>query len=125
MIPDFADQPVFAEVETRFRGEAVAAVIGTPEAMQRFVMARFPVTWSELPATLTATDATAAGAPQLHTARAGNVMCGGFVQCGDAQAALARADVTVEGRFNSGFVEHAYIEPEAGAAPPALPAAWP
>ena len=114
VIPDFADQPVFAEVETRFRGEAVAAVIGTPEAMQRFDMARFPVTWTELPATLTVTDATAAGAPQLHAARAGNVMCGGFVQCGDAQAALARADVTVEGRFNSGFVEHAYIEPEAG-----------
>ncbi|WP_430540403.1 hypothetical protein [Mycolicibacterium poriferae] len=32
VIPDFADQPVFAEVETRFRGEAVAAVIGTPAA---------------------------------------------------------------------------------------------
>jgi len=36
------------------------------------------------------------------------------VQCGDADAALARADVVVEGRFSSGFVEHAYIEPEAG-----------
>ena len=41
-------------------------------------------------------------------------MCGGFVSSGDAKAALARADVTVEGHFNSGFVEHAYIEPEAG-----------
>ncbi len=41
-------------------------------------------------------------------------MCGGFVSCGDAGAALARADVVVEGRFRSGFVEHAYIEPEAG-----------
>ena len=41
-------------------------------------------------------------------------MCGGFVSSGDAKAALERADVTVEGHFNSGFVEHAYIEPEAG-----------
>jgi CO/xanthine dehydrogenase Mo-binding subunit len=41
-------------------------------------------------------------------------MCGGFVKCGDAEAALAKAYVTVEGRFQSGFVEHGYIEPEAG-----------
>ena len=43
-----------------------------------------------------------------------NVMCGGFVACGDAKSALASADVTVSGHYQSGFVEHAYIEPEAG-----------
>jgi len=33
---------------------------------------------------------------------------------GDAAGALAHADVVVEGAFETGFVEHAYIEPEAG-----------
>ena len=33
VITRFADQPVFAEVETRFRGEAVAAVVGEAEAI--------------------------------------------------------------------------------------------
>jgi CO/xanthine dehydrogenase Mo-binding subunit len=37
-----------------------------------------------------------------------------LVKRGDAAAALARADVVVEGAFRTGFVEHAYIEPEAG-----------
>ena len=32
---------------------------------------------------------------------------------GDVDAALASADVVVEGEFETGFVEHAYIEPEA------------
>jgi CO/xanthine dehydrogenase Mo-binding subunit len=41
-------------------------------------------------------------------------MCGGFVTCGDPQSALAKAHASVEGHYNSGFVEHAYIEPEAG-----------
>ena len=41
-------------------------------------------------------------------------MCGGLVTRGDPAAALARAHVTVEARFRSGFVEHGYIEPEAG-----------
>lgn len=114
VIPAFADQPAFAEGETRFRGEAVAAVVGTAQAIRTFDPAGFPVTWQELPATMTPAEAEAPGAALLHEGRAGNVMCKGFVACGDAEAALAAAEVTVEGRFTSGFVEHAYIEPEAG-----------
>ncbi len=114
VIPDFADQPVFAESETRFRGEAVAAVVGTPEAMRRFDAGTFPVVWDERPSVQDMPGALAKGAPQLHDGRDGNVMCGGFVQCGDVAAALTRADVVVEGRFSTGFVEHGYIEPEAG-----------
>jgi CO/xanthine dehydrogenase Mo-binding subunit/aerobic-type carbon monoxide dehydrogenase small subunit (CoxS/CutS family) len=114
VIPDFADQPVFAENETRFRGEAVAAIVGTPEAIRAFEPTQFPITWDERPASQTVHEAMTEGAAQMHADRAGNVMCGGFVQCGDAKAALAEADVTVEGKFRSGFVEHGYIEPEAG-----------
>ncbi len=114
VIPQFVDQPVFAEGETRFRGEAVAAVVASPEALARLDPQSFPVTWTALDAVTDVGAAQAPGAPQLHADRADNVMCGGFVACGDADAALARADVTVEGHFQSGFVEHAYIEPEAG-----------
>jgi len=114
VIPDFADQPVFAQSETRFRGEAVAAVVGTRACMLTFDPSDFPVTWSELPSVQTVSQALADSAPLLHPMRAGNVMCGGFVQCGDAAAALARADVTVQARITTAFVEHGYIEPEAG-----------
>ncbi|KMW60106.1 putative hypoxanthine oxidase XdhD [Candidatus Rhodobacter oscarellae] len=114
VIPQFVDQPVFAEEETRFRGEAVAAVVAEPAFLVQFAPQMFPVSWTELPA---ATDIDAAQSPQaadLHEGRANNVMCGGFVTCGDPKAGLARAATTVEGRFQSGFVEHGYIEPEAG-----------
>ena len=114
VIPAFADQPVFAETEVRFRGEAVAAVIGSPDRMRRFDPQSFPVTWQERPKISTVAAAQRGDAPRLHANRAGNVLCGGLVRCGDASAALARADVTVAGQFTTGFVEHAYIEPEAG-----------
>jgi CO/xanthine dehydrogenase Mo-binding subunit/aerobic-type carbon monoxide dehydrogenase small subunit (CoxS/CutS family) len=114
VIPQFADQPVFAESETRFRGEAVAAIVGTPEAVQNFNPDDFPITWTELASATDVTSAQSPNAAQLHEGRANNVMCGGFVACGDPEAAFAKADVIVEGRFQSGFVEHAYIEPEAG-----------
>ena len=114
VIPQFVDQPVFAERETRFRGEAVAAIVGTPEAIAALDPDDFPIEWTELPAACEVEAAQAPDAPQLHEGRARNVMCGGLVQCGDAKNALSKADFVVEGHFRSGFVEHAYIEPEAG-----------
>ncbi|MDJ0821035.1 MAG: molybdopterin-dependent oxidoreductase [Paracoccaceae bacterium] len=114
VIPAFADQPVFAVSETRFKGEAVAAIVGSAAAMQLLDEATLPITWTELPAALTISDALSQVAAEVHPDRAGNVMCRGFVACGDSEAALQSADVTVEGSFTTAFVEHAYIEPEAG-----------
>ncbi|MDQ7070389.1 MAG: molybdopterin-dependent oxidoreductase [Rhodobacterales bacterium] len=114
VIPDFADQPVFAVDKTRFRGEAVAAIIGTPRAVSELLKDDFPVTWQELPSVQNVPEAMGFGAPQLHLSRKNNVMCGGNVTCGDPDGTLEKADVTVTGRFETGFVEHAYIEPEAG-----------
>lgn len=114
VIPQFVDQPVFAEGETRFRGEAIAAVIGTPRAIAALNPDDFPVEWQALEDVSDIKSAQSPEAVQLHDGRRRNVMCGGFVTCGDPQSALEKADVTVEGHFQSGFVEHAYIEPEAG-----------
>ncbi|MBM7066954.1 molybdopterin cofactor-binding domain-containing protein [Actibacterium sp. 188UL27-1] len=113
VIPGFEDQPVFAEGRARFRGEAVAALIGPAEAVTALDMTVLPITWAALPAAMTC-DAAMAALP-LHPDRGEtNEMCRGFVQCGHAESALAEADVVAKGLFETGFVEHAYIEPEAG-----------
>ncbi len=114
VIPPFADQPVFAVNETRFQGEAVAAVVGTPALIARFKDVDFPITWEDLPSVSDPQTAMNDGAPELHSGRVNNVMIKGFVACGDSKAALDRAVHSVSGTFETGFVEHAYIEPEAG-----------
>jgi CO/xanthine dehydrogenase Mo-binding subunit/aerobic-type carbon monoxide dehydrogenase small subunit (CoxS/CutS family) len=114
VIPSFIDQPVFAEGTTRFRGEAIAAVVGAPAVVEALDLDAFPVSWTELPALSTPDEAEADGAALLHENRRNNLMCGGFVRRGDVDAGLAAADVVVEGEFETGFIEHAYIEPEAG-----------
>ena len=54
-------------------------------------------------------------APNVFTRAAPrNILTTGRVARGDVAAGLAAADVVVEGAFETGFVEHAYIEPEAG-----------
>src|ERR1700751_4006782 len=114
VIPKFADQTVFAETEARFRGEAVAIVVGEQAAVERIDLASFPVTWDELEPITTIDAALAPAAELLHDNRLGNVLTGGRVARGDVDRALEQADVVVEDEYETGFVEHAYIEPEAG-----------
>ena len=116
VIPPLADQPALAEEFARYRGEAVALVVGTPEAVEPLDLDSFPVTWSPLPHTLTEAEGMAANAPQLHGDRPENTLIRGRVACGAPDAALAEAAHVVTGHFETSYVEHAYIEPEAGAA---------
>jgi aldehyde oxidoreductase len=114
VIPRFADQPVFAHREARFRGEAVAAVVGEPDALDALDLSEFPVHWEELPALKTIDEALASDAPRIHAHREDNVLVRGRVVRGDVEKTLAASDVVVAGEYETGFVEHAYIEPEAG-----------
>ncbi|MCV2871170.1 molybdopterin-dependent oxidoreductase [Defluviimonas sp. WL0050] len=111
-IPGFIDQPVYAEETARFRGEAVAAVVGLAESVMALDLSSFPITWIPIDAAREPKDAKTL--EPFHEGHAANVMCRGFVKKGDAEAALARADIVVEGEFETRFIEHAYIEPEAG-----------
>lgn len=114
VIPAFADQPALAVSETRHRGEAVALVAFEPWADPD--LSAFPVTWEALPALTAPSAAEAEGAPLVHAGRPANRLIEGVVRRGDARAALAASRHVVKAGIATGFVEHAPIEPEAGAA---------
>ena len=116
VIARFADQPIFAHEKNgaRFRGEAVAAIVGEAEAVESLDPQTFPVTWEELPALRTIDEALAERAPMIHSHRPHNILTGGRVARGNLDQGFAESDVVVEGEFETGFVEHACIEPEAG-----------
>lgn len=110
----YADQPVFAVKETRHRLEAVAAVVGRRDAIERFDEKTFPVTWTDLGGQIEMYESLKLGAKLLHENRPGNILIRGFVEKGDANAELLASSHVVEGTFTTSFVEHGYIEPEAG-----------
>jgi CO/xanthine dehydrogenase Mo-binding subunit/aerobic-type carbon monoxide dehydrogenase small subunit (CoxS/CutS family) len=114
VIPKFADQPVFAEGEARFRGEAVAAVVGDAEALEQLDLNQFPITWHELPALTNIDAALDSSAARIHQSREGNVLVRGRVVHGNVDDALKQAEVTAAIECETCFIEHAYIEPEAG-----------
>jgi aldehyde oxidoreductase len=112
VIPPFADQPAIATSPARFRGECVALVAFEPGSLPD--LTAFPITWTPLSA-LSSPDEAETGL-LIHATRPGNLLVEGRVVKGDAAAALAASAHVVEGTMTTAFVEHAYIEPEAGAA---------
>ncbi|EKE74780.1 molybdopterin-dependent oxidoreductase [Oceanibaculum indicum] len=112
--PDLKDQPVLADGYVRFRGEAVLALVGDRAALEGVAEADIPIVWQELPALIGTEAALAEGAAQLHAASAGNVLIRGHVARGDLEAGFANAVARTARRFETSYVEHAYIEPEAG-----------
>jgi CO/xanthine dehydrogenase Mo-binding subunit/aerobic-type carbon monoxide dehydrogenase small subunit (CoxS/CutS family) len=118
IFPTMKDQPVLAPGVVRFRGEAVLALVGTRAAVESLSDADIPIEW-EIETPVAGIDAAlAAGAPLIHAHVADNVLARGNLKCGDVEAGHASAAATAEGRFETAFVEHAYIEPEAGFAVP-------
>ena len=112
--PDVKDQPVLADGLVRYRGEAVCALIGDRDTITAIRDEDLPIKWTE-DAPLQGFDAPRAeGAKLIHSDRPGNHLADGTVIKGDADAGLGAADIVVDCATETGFVEHAYIEPEAG-----------
>ena len=114
VIPAFADQPAIAASPARFRGECVALVAFEPGADSD--LSDFPITWQPLPAHASPAQAEAPDAALIHPDRPRNRLIEGRVCKGDMGKAFSDACHVVEGSITTAFVEHAYIEPEAGAA---------
>jgi CO/xanthine dehydrogenase Mo-binding subunit len=116
VIPPLADQPALAEDRVRYLGEPVALIVGEKDAVETLDLRDFPVEWSELPRSATLAEGMAPDAALLHENRPENTLIRGRVACGTPDEALARAAHVAKGRIETSYVEHAYIEPEAGCA---------
>ena len=109
--PTGKDQTVLAEGYVRYCGDPVLALIGDEATLATFDPARLPIAWNVLPPV---DFENAHTAPDLHAHAPGNVLCRGRVATGDIAAGMACAAAHAHIAVRTGFVEHAYIEPEAG-----------
>lgn len=108
----YRDQPVLADGLARFCGEAIAAVLCEKDVVADLDLASFPVAWEPLPPVSGIDGGLDPKAATLHASRPDNVLTRGKMIRGDMEAGRGRHSVS--GKFQTGYVEHAYIEPEAG-----------
>jgi aldehyde oxidoreductase len=112
--PDIKDQPVLADGVVRWRGEPVVALLGERETVETIRDEEVPIAWRPLDPVLGLDAAMAEGARLVQREKPGNLLIDGGVRHGDPDAAFEDCAAVAEGCFTTSFVEHAYIEPEAG-----------
>lgn len=118
----FKDQPVLCGLGSnnphadivRCYMDNVAAVIAETEAIAIQAVRLIEVEYEDLPAVYDMEQAMKEDAPQLHTDNPNNILCYYPIRKGDIEAGFADADVIIEGMYETGYQEHAYLQPEAG-----------
>jgi aldehyde oxidoreductase len=114
IFPDVKDQPVLAQGEVRFRGEAILCLVGEYSAVLRVREEDLPITWEPRAAASDIDAALADTADPIHSTNPDNVLIRGRVVKGAVDQAIEGAAFVAEGEFTTSHLEHAYIEPEAG-----------
>jgi CO/xanthine dehydrogenase Mo-binding subunit len=108
-----ASMEVLATGRVRFHGEPVALVVAESEDVLAEACDLVEVDYADLPGVFDPDEALRDGAPAVHGP--GNLLSEWNIDRGDIGAAFAAADVVVEGSYQTQTVDHAYLEPEAGA----------
>jgi CO/xanthine dehydrogenase Mo-binding subunit len=103
---------VLADDVVRYLGEAIALVAADTEEIAEEAARRVAVRYADLPGVFDPEAAMRPEAPRLEPA--GNVISRWKIRQGDVEAGFREADVIVEGTYRTPFVDHAFIEPEAG-----------
>ncbi|MGE0736909.1 MAG: molybdopterin-dependent oxidoreductase [Alphaproteobacteria bacterium] len=112
--PTIKDQPVLAIDRVRFRGEAVVALVGDLATIEAIRDDELPIAYAVEPPVMGVEAALAGGARLVLDAKPGNILARGHLKKGDVAQGFAQAAHVAEGKWQTAFVEHAYIEPEAG-----------
>ncbi len=111
--PTIKDQPVLAPGVVRYRGEAMIALVGDAQTLDAIADTDVPIDWTELPSITDPAEALVTDAA-INPDHATNVLTRGRVHTGQVPRTDDRTTVQVSASFETTFVEHAYIEPEAG-----------
>ncbi|UCD79502.1 MAG: molybdopterin-dependent oxidoreductase, partial [Desulfobacterales bacterium] len=107
------DQPLLADGKVRSVGEPIALVAAESENVAARALERIEVTYEDLPAVFTPDDALKPDAPKIHDK--GNLLTTRRIIKGDVAEAFKRCEVVVEKTYRTTWIEHNYLEPDAGA----------
>ena len=113
---ELPDQPVLAIDVVRYQGEPVAIVAGDHPETARRAAELIRVDYEVLEPLVDMDEAVEAEEPRLH--EGGNVLRHLRVVHGDVAAAAGSAEIVVEGEYELGMQDQAFLGPESGLAIP-------
>ena len=105
---------VLADGVVRYHGEPIAIVAAESEDAALASVELIDVQYEELPVVNDPAVALEEGSPLIH--EDSNLIASWQLEEGDVEEVLAAAHIVVEHVYETQFVDHAYLEPEAGVA---------
>ncbi|MCD8249756.1 MAG: xanthine dehydrogenase family protein molybdopterin-binding subunit [Lachnospiraceae bacterium] len=104
----------------RYVGDCVAMVAAQSKALVDEALEAIEVEYEELPGVYTIEEALAEGAPLVHEEYKNNIFTDSYypIRKGDVEKGFAQAEVIIEREYQTQYIEHSYIEPEAALAYP-------
>jgi CO/xanthine dehydrogenase Mo-binding subunit len=123
----YIDRHILARGKVRFMGDPVAAVAAESPAIAKQALKKIKVVYEPLPVAIDPEEATKPAAPTLHEdmplpktipADAGlkNICGHAVVKVGDAEKAMAEADLVVDEVYETKMIHPQYLEPRIAAA---------
>ena len=112
--PHIKDQPVLAKDQVRYRGEAVAALIGDRKNIEAVTDDDLGIEWVPQDAIESYESALEGKISPVQEIHEDNLLAQGFLKKGDAESVYEQSLIKAQGSWETSYVEHAYIEPEAG-----------
>ena len=112
--PHIKDQPVLAKDQVRYRGEAVAALIGNRKSIEVVTDDNLGIEWVPQDAIESYESALEGKISPVQEIHEDNLLARGFLKKGDAESVYEQSLIKAQGTWETSYVEHAYIEPEAG-----------
>jgi CO/xanthine dehydrogenase Mo-binding subunit len=112
------DYAMIAESRIMYHGDVVALVVAETRDIALMAAERVKVKATPLPPLTDPAEAMGPDAPVIRPGTTDNIVNHHKVRKGDTQAALDTCDVVVDKTFRTGFVEHAYMEPESAVCVP-------
>jgi CO/xanthine dehydrogenase Mo-binding subunit len=109
-----ARSSVLAEDVVRYHGEPIALVAAETEDAALAAIEAIAVDYEPLEVVDDAERALDDDAPRVH--ESGNLLAHWELEEGDVEAALSDSEAIVEHEYRTQFIDHAYLEPEAGVA---------
>ncbi len=106
------DQPILAFDRVRYIGDPVALVAARTEEAAEEAAKKIVVVYEDLTSIHRPEDALQPYAPMIHDR--GNLLLEFHVIKGDVQKGFKQAEVIVEETYTTTWVDHAYLEPDAG-----------
>lgn len=110
------DQPAIAFDRVRYIGDALAAVFAETPELAQAALEKIKVEYRVLPGVFSPAEAARPDAPKIHAQ--GNLLHHAQIVRGDVESAWAQCAVVSENTYTTPFIEHAFLEPEAGIAFP-------